>query len=80
MDRYSYESYTIIISDRGFAIYNVFAYSLENIIDFVIRAKDVNIQRILHMAAFPDSLDITVEIFLTRTRSKKKYLHPELTE
>lgn len=48
MDRYSYGGCPIIISDRGFASYNVFAHAFENNIDFVIRAKDVNIQRIVN--------------------------------
>lgn len=80
MDRYSYGGCPIIISDRGFASYNVFAHALENNIDFIIRAKDVNVQRMLRINALPDSLDTTVEIFLSRTQSKKKYLHPEFAE
>lgn len=78
MDRYSYGGYPIIIADRGFASFNVFAHAFENNIDFIIRAKDVNVQRLLKMDMLPDSIDTTVEIFLTRTQSKKKFLHPEL--
>lgn len=78
MDRYSYGGCPIIIADRGFASYHVFAHAIENGIDFVIRAKDINVKRMLRLDALPDSLDTTVEIFLSRTQSKKKYLHPEL--
>lgn len=80
MDRYSYGGSPIIIADRGFASYNVFAHAIEDGIDFAIRAKDITVQRLLRLASLPDFLDTTVEIFLTRTQSKKKCLHPELAD
>lgn len=80
MDRYSYGGFPIIIADRGFAGNNVFAHAIENRIDFVIRAKDTNVQRLLRIESLPDYVDTTIEIFLARTQSKKKYLHPELAE
>ncbi len=78
MNRYSYSGCPIIIADRGFASYNVFAHAFEKGIDFVIRAKDLNIARMLRMDKLPNCLDTTVELILTRTVSKKKRLHPEL--
>ncbi|MBD5137604.1 MAG: hypothetical protein HDT39_16975 [Lachnospiraceae bacterium] len=80
MDRYSHGSFPIIIADRGFAGNNVFAHAIENRIDFVIRAKDTNVQRLLRIESLPDYVDTTIEIFLARTQSKKKYHHPELAE
>lgn len=80
MDRYSYGGAPLFLADRGFASYNVFAHAIENSIDFAIRAKDVNVRRMLSLESLPDSLDTTVELFLARTHSKKKYLHPELAE
>lgn len=80
MDRYSYSGHPIIIADRGFASYNVFAHAFEKGIDFVIRAKDLNVARMLRIDKLPDFFDTTVEFILTRTTSKKKYLHPELEE
>lgn len=80
MDRYFYGGSPIIIADRGFASYNVFAHAIEDGIDFIIRAKDTNVKRLLCVESLPDSIDTTIEIFLTGTHSKKKYLHPELAD
>lgn len=78
MDRYSHGGKPIFIADRGFASYNVFAHAIENKLDFMIRAKDLNVQRFLGTTSLPDELDTTVELLLTRTQSKKKHKHPEL--
>lgn len=77
MDRYAYGGCPIFIADRGFSSYNVFAHAIENKLDFMIRAKDLNVQRFLHVDSLPDYLDTTVELLLTRTHSKKKHKHPE---
>lgn len=77
MDRYSYGGHPIFIADRGFSSYNVFAHAIENKIDFMIRAKDLNVQRFLGVSSLPDIIDTTVELILTRTQSKKKHKHPE---
>ena len=61
-----------MIADRGFASYHVFAHAIENGIDFIIWAKDVSVQRMLRLNALPDSLDTTMGIFLSRTRSNKE--------
>jgi len=78
MDRYSYDGNPIFIADRGFASYNVFAHAIENNLHFMIRAKDVNVQRYLGTDYLPDSLDASVELILSRSQSKKKRKHPEL--
>ena len=67
----------IFIADRGFSSYNVFAHAIENNVDFLIRAKDLNVQRFLGIGTLPDKLDTTIELILTRTQSKKKHKHPE---
>ena len=77
MDRYAYGGLPIFIADRGFSSYNVFAHAIENKVDFLIRAKDLNVQRFLGVETLPDKLDTTVELILTRTQSKKKHKHPE---
>ena len=77
MDRYAYGGHPIFIADRGFSSYNVFAHAIENQIDFMIRAKDLNVQRLLGVNSLLDKLDTTVELILTRTQSKKKHKHPE---
>ena len=66
MDRYAYGGHPIFIADRGFSSYNVFAHAIENKVDFLIRAKDLNVQRFLGVETLPDKLDTTVELILTR--------------
>lgn len=77
MDRYAYGGSPIFIADRGFSSYNVFAHAIENHVDFLIRAKDLNVQRFLGVETLPDKLDTTIELILTRTQSKKKHKHAE---
>lgn len=72
IDRYAYAGCPIFIADRGFSSYNVFAHAIENNVDFIIRAKDLNVQRFLGLNSLPDKLDTTVELILTRTQSKKE--------
>ncbi len=74
---YDYGGSPIFIADRGFSSYNVFAHAIENKVDFLIRAKDLNVQRFLGVETLPDKLDTTIELILTRTQSKKKHKHPE---
>lgn len=71
----------VFIADRGFASLNVFAHAIEHGSCFLIRAKDVNVQRLLGKD-FPDteSFDIQVNRILTRSNSRKKRLHPELED
>lgn len=80
MDRYSYGGCPVFIADRGFASYNVFAHAIENDMDFIIRAKDLNVKRLLRLEKLPDTLDENVEIILTRTQSKKNRKYPDKEE
>lgn len=77
MDQYAYGGHPIFIADRGFSSYNVFAHAIENKLNFMIRAKDLIVQRFLAVNSLPDELDTTVELLLTRTQSKKKHKQPE---
>ena len=77
MDRYAYGGHPIFIADRGFSSYNVFAHAIENKLDFMIRAKDLNVQRFLGINSLPAKIDTTVELILTRTQSKKKLKQPQ---
>lgn len=80
IDRHSPCSGTVpvFIADRGFHAYNVFAHAIENSAFFVIRATDTKTKR-LPGADLPkeEAFDIWVTRYLTRSHSKKKYLHPE---
>ena len=47
---------------------------------FLIRAKDINVKRLLKLEELPDNIDTYVDIILTRIQSKNKRKHPELNE
>lgn len=71
----------IFIADRGFHAYNVFAHAIENGAFFVIRATDAKMKRLLGCDLPKEEIfDIWVTRYLTRSHSKKKYLHPESAE
>lgn len=82
IDRYRIpDTIPIFIADRGFHSFNVFAHAIEHNSYFLIRAKDVNVQRLLGKN-LPDTdcFDIQVNRILTRSNSKRKRLHPELED
>lgn len=78
IDRYLYGGLPIFVADRGFASFNVFAHAIEKGCFFAIRAKDVNIRRLLATSSLPKQLDRWVDVILTRSNARKKRLHPEL--
>jgi len=78
IDRYLYGGCPIFVADRGFASYNVFAHALEKGCFFAIRAKDVNIKRLLAAGSLPGRMDRWADVILTRSNARKKRLHPEL--
>ena len=68
----------VFIADRGFHAYNVFAHAIENSSFFVIRATDTKMKQLLGRdLPKEEAFDIRVTRYLTRSHSKKKYLHPE---
>ena len=78
IDRYIYGGCPIFVADRGFASYNVFAHALEKGCFFAIRAKDINIKRFLAVSSLSDTMDQWAEVILTRSKARRKRLHPEL--
>lgn len=78
IDRYIYGGCPIFVADRGFASYNVFAHALEKDCFFAIRAKDINIRRLLAADSLPGRMDRWADVILTRSNAKRKGLHPEL--
>lgn len=78
MDRYPYGGCPILVADRGFSSYNVFAHALEKGFYFAIRAKDLNTKRLLAAAALPERIDQWTDVILTRSNARKKRYHPEL--
>lgn len=80
VDRYPTEDNPIFIADRGFASYNFYAHVIKKGAYFLVRAKDINVKRLLKLEELPDRIDTNIEIILTRTSSKKKRKRPELAE
>lgn len=75
------DSIPIFIADRGFHSLNVFAHVIEHGSYFLIRAKDVNMRRLLGSDLPAENcFDIHIDRILTRSQSKKKRLHPELED
>lgn len=72
----------IFIADRGFHSFNAFAHAIEHESYFLIRAKNVNMMRLLgtDIPENSQNFDIQVNRILTRIKSKKKRLHPKLAE
>ena len=80
VDRYSYADIPIIIADRGFCSYNLFAHAKEKGLLYLVRAKDINTLRILGTDTLPDHLDTYTEVVLSRSQSKRRRKHPELAK
>lgn len=84
IDRYKQvpDTSPIFIADRGFPSLNVFAHSIEHSCYFMIRGTDIKIQRLLGNEYPMDSecFDVSIQRILTRSQSKKKRLHPELSD
>jgi hypothetical protein len=76
-DRYPYEGFPVFIADRGFSSYNFFAHAMEKGIFFLVRAKDINVQRLLKIETLSNHFDTCAEIILSRTKSKKKMKCPD---
>ena len=79
-DKYDYGGVPVFIADRGFACYNFYAHAIEKGIYFLVRAKDINVKRLLNIETLPDRIDTNVSIILSRSKSIKKQKHPELAE
>lgn len=81
VDRCDAQNPVIYLCDRGYASYNNFAHVIENGQFFVIRCTDAKTEKILGFSLNGvTTLDYHVERILSRSQSKKKCLHPELTE
>ena len=79
VDRYPYDGNPVFIADRGFSSYNFFAHATEKGVLFLVRAKDINVKRLLNLQTLPGFLDVNVDIILSRTQSKKNRKRPELS-
>lgn len=76
----NYSKDSIFIVDRGFSCYNFFAHAIENNSLFIVRAKELNVQRLLNQKELPNFLDTFIEVILTKTQAKKNWIYPERAE
>lgn len=81
VDRSTMVEPVIYICDRGYASYNTFAHVIENGQFFIIRCTDVKTESMIGFSLDGvKQLDYHIDRILSRSHSKKKRLHPELTE
>lgn len=83
IDRYAGNLPSVVIADRGFESYNVFAHAQEKGLYYLVRARDAQNSSIisgLKKYHIPDSdeYDILVPLKLTRKQTKKEKEHPEI--
>lgn len=77
-DRYDSRAETIIIADRGYESFNVFAHMLHNGLKFVIRIKDISSNGILSAYDLPDAeFDSYIQTTLTRRHTKETIQNPD---
>lgn len=71
LDRYTNLTPAILMADRGYESFNVFAHLIQKDMKFVIRMKDINSNGILSSYDLPDSeFDTHIETTLTRRHTK----------
>ena len=69
----------VFVADRGFASYNVFAHVIEAGQLFAVRAKDLNVRRMLAPGGageLPCEMDRRVRLVLSRTTAESKVSQP----
>lgn len=72
VDRYSSQTPAIIMADRGYEGYNVFAHLLRSGQKFIIRLKDIDSNGILSAYDLPESeFDLDIETILTRRQTNE---------
>ena len=72
IDRYADPIPAILMADRGYESFNVFAHLIHKNMNFVIRMKDINSNGILSAYDLPDSeFDTYIRTTLTRRHTKK---------
>lgn len=81
VDQAQPEAANLYICDRGYASYNDFAHVIENGQFFLIRCTETKTEKLLGFSLDAvKELDFHVNRILSRSQSKKKRLHPELSE
>lgn len=71
LEWYDFKEKTLIVADRGFESYNVFAHFLEKKVDFLIRVKQER-TAMREVAKLPmQELDVDINFTITTTRTNK---------
>lgn len=80
IDRSNISGNVIVIADRGYEGYNVFAHIEEKGWKYAIRVKDIMSNGILSTVKLPDEdkFDVDINLILTRKRTKVTKSNPEL--
>jgi hypothetical protein len=80
IDRSAVSDDVIVIADRGYESYNVFAHIEQKGWNYAIRVKDISSNGILSSLKLPktDEFDVTVTKILTRKQTNDVKKHPEL--
>ena len=71
IDRSQYQDKVILIADRGYENYNIFAHAIEKGWDFVIRGKDIHSNGIASglQLSTKESFDVPIQLELTRSQA-----------
>lgn len=79
VDRSSIQGKVLILADRGYESYNVFAHAEQKGWNYMVRVKDINRRGILCSKQLPTSgeIDKTLSILLTRKKTKEIKAAPE---
>lgn len=78
LDRYTDPVPAILMADRGYESFNVFAHLIRKDMKFVVRMKDINSNGILSAYDLPDSeFDTYIKTTLTRRHTKETLGNPD---
>lgn len=79
VDQSSISRKTIILADRGYESYNVFAHMEQKGWSYVIRVKDIKSNGVLSSFHLPDAeFDVDIKRILTRKQTNEIKKHPEM--
>lgn len=79
VDRYSDDTPTIFIADRGYESFNTFAHMIENNVKFIVRTKDIDSNGILSSYDLPNAeFDDYIRTTLTRRHTKLTKGNPDI--
>lgn len=80
VDRSKISSNVILMADRGYESYNVFAHIERKNWKYMIRVKDRNSNGILSALSLPieDEFDVDINLILTKKQTNEVKAHPEI--